>query len=422
MSEAQTIKKPTGLDYFGLNVTNFFLAELIGVILPFLSDFLKQKHWTYSQIGFTVAMVGLGTLLFQIPAGVVSDKIWHRRLLLAGSSITLGACYAVLPLVATHVFLVDGLLFISGIASAFFVPLLAALALSLAGHKGFDKTFGTNQSWNHAGNIAASLGTLACVKLFGIGSVFYVVGVLSVMASASLFIIRGNHLNPDLSKERSAAAPRSRAKSAHHHSKGLLKGIYDQFKHPCAFTLIITVVLFNIANAPTMATVALYMKQLGSPDDYLAWAIVIGQASMVPVAYLAARYCTRIGRKPVMAAAFIALTLRILLYPLTNDPNMILLIQVINGIDAGIYGVAIALICGDLTEGKEGFNTLLSIMQLAVAFGGVFGPSIQGLITQHFGFPAAFFTFAALSALGGIFFIIKMPETGDEGIKACKVA
>ena len=412
-------KKPTTLDRFGLNATNFFLAELIGVILPFLSDFLRQKHWDYSQIGITVAMAGLGTLIFQVPAGVLSDKIWNRRLLLAGASLALGGCYAFLPYMVEHPFIMDGLLLISGIASAFFVPLLAALALSLVGHKDFDETLGTNQSWNHAGNIAASLATLLCVKLFGVSSVFFVVGVLSVLASASLGLIKAKHLNPDLSKERSAAPAHSRAKPAHHHSVSIFKTMREQFKNPCVLILIISVVLFHIANAPTMSTVALYLKHIGSNDDFVAWAIIIGQTVMVPVAYIAGKFCNTRGRKPVMAIAFIALTLRILLYPLTTNPDMVLAIQIINGFDAGIYGVAIVLICGDLTKGKEGFNTLLSTMQLAIAFGGVFGPVMQGFLTQHLGFSITFFVFSAIAAMGGIFFMLKMPETSEDIGKVC---
>lgn len=408
-----TPAKATRLDHFGLNAANFFLAELTGVILPFLSDFLKQQHWNYSLIGVTVSMAGIGMLVFQIPAGVISDKVWRRRIMLAAASILLGACYGILPHMIKHPLIVDGLLLVAGMASAFFVPLLAALALSLVGHKDFDKTFGTNQSWNHAGNIAASIATLICVKIFGIATVFYVVGVLSFLASVCLFLITRKHLNLDLSKEHSAAGGSSRAKASHFHPKGLMGAMREQLQTPSVQVLIISVILFNIANAPGMATVALYLKQLGSNDDAVAWAIVIGQAAMVPVAYLAARFCSTHGRKPVMFIAFAALAVRLALYPLTTSPNLILAIMIINGIDAGIYGVAIALICGDLTKGKEGFNTLLGIMQLTIAVGGVCGPMMQGFITQNMGFPITFFTFAVIAAAGGLFFLFKMPETGN---------
>jgi hypothetical protein len=42
----------------GLNAVNFFLAEVVGVIIPFLSAFLKEHHWRYEEIGVATAIAG----------------------------------------------------------------------------------------------------------------------------------------------------------------------------------------------------------------------------------------------------------------------------------------------------------------------------------------------------------------------------
>ena len=42
----------------GLNATNFFLAEVTGVVLPFLNDFLKTGGWRYDAIGLATALAG----------------------------------------------------------------------------------------------------------------------------------------------------------------------------------------------------------------------------------------------------------------------------------------------------------------------------------------------------------------------------
>jgi MFS family permease len=57
-----------------LNAVNFFLAGLAGVILPFLSTYLKQHGWDYDTIGIAIAVGGLATFLMQIPAGILSDR------------------------------------------------------------------------------------------------------------------------------------------------------------------------------------------------------------------------------------------------------------------------------------------------------------------------------------------------------------
>ena len=120
-----------------------------------------------------------------ISAGVLSDKVKNRRLLLAASSIILGFSCGFLPLFSENRVWIDSLLFLVGAASAFFVPLLASLALSLAGRRNMDLLMGENQGWNHAGNITAALLALVLVKVFGIESIFFAVASISFLAAGS---------------------------------------------------------------------------------------------------------------------------------------------------------------------------------------------------------------------------------------------
>ncbi len=139
----------------GLNAANFFLAEMTGVVMPFLSDFLQTRQWRYDAIGVATSLAGLGVLLMQVPAGVIVDRLRRRRQLLAAASVVLGIAYGLVPVVPAHSWAVDSLLFMAGVGGAFFPPLLAALALGLVGHVALNRTVGVNQGWNHAGNIAA---------------------------------------------------------------------------------------------------------------------------------------------------------------------------------------------------------------------------------------------------------------------------
>ena len=393
--------------WVGLNSVNFFLAELVGVILPFLSDYLKQKGWDYDTIGMALAVGGLGTFLMQIPAGIISDRIECRRRLLGGSSLILGLCYAFLPLAAGSVVGVTTLLFISSAANAFFVPLLAALALALVGHKAFDRAMGVNQGWNHAGNIAAALLALLLVHTLGVVSIFYVMALISVFAAASLTLIRQEELNPDLAIEKG----QKEAGAPPHHLRDILQQVKTLLSDKVILCLVVSVTLFHLANAPVMPLVALYLKHLGGNDDQIALVVLVAQLVMIPVALLAGKFCSSHGRKPVFALAFLVLPLRIFLYSMTTDPHWLLAIQALDGIGAGIYGVVIALICADLTQGKQGFNTLLGILQTALALGAVLGPFAQGMLTQHLGFVITFWSFAAVAALGAVIFLCFVPET-----------
>ncbi len=187
---------------FGLNAANFFQAEMIGVILPVLSALLREMHWRYDSIGIATATAGLGTLVMQTPAGWLTDRIEKRRLLFAAMAVLTGASIALIPFLSRSRILTDSLLFASGAAQSFFAPLLAALALALAGHARLNRVIGVNQSWNHAGNIVSALAAMALVSLLGLRSLFYAAACTSALAAMAVFYIRKEDL-----KERAVGPP-----------------------------------------------------------------------------------------------------------------------------------------------------------------------------------------------------------------------
>jgi len=383
--------------HFGLNAANFFQAEMVGVVLPVLNALLREAHWHYDTIGLATAAAGLGTLLFQTPAGLITDRSSRRRLLFAAAAVLTGGCFALIPVVPHTPQWIDSLLFLAGSAQTLFVPLLGALALALVGHQRLSRTMGTNQSWNHAGNIAAALTAMGLVAALGLNSIFYAVGVSSILAAASVLLIRESDLN-----------------------ERLATGLTQDDEKPVGWTallrdrvvlsLFVSIFLFHLANAPILPTVALYVKKLGGSDDLMTATVLTAQIVMVPVALLAGKYGDLWGRKPVMAIAFWVLPLRILSYSFVSTPSAVVWLQSLDGIGAGIYGVAVVALSADLTRGKGHFNTLMGLFATALAVGGVLGPLITGFLVQHLGFKTTFYFFTALAAIGAIVFTMFVPE------------
>jgi MFS family permease len=378
----------------GLNAANFFLAELTGVVMPFLAKLLADRGWRDDAIQYAAAACGLGVFLAQTPAGVVTDRVRDRRVLLAAASVVVGLGFGVLPLMPADWRVIDPLVFVAGVGQAFFVPLLGALALGLAGHAAIHRVMGETQGWNHAGNIAAAVTAMAVAAWLGLPGVFYTVAVVSAFAAASVFLIRP----ADLKREHGAVAETG-------------PGLRTLFRDRRIVVLFAAVALFHLANAPVMPLVGQYIARLGGTDAQVAAVVLVAQAVMIPVAVLAGWACHRWGRKPVFAVGFVALPVRILLYSLTNDPWVLVALQALDGIGAGVYGVVVAVICADLTREKGGFNALQGVLATALAVGGVLGPLMAGPLVQHLGFAAAFRAFAAVAAVGAGQFLLMMPET-----------
>ncbi len=383
----------------GMNAANFFQAESVGVVLPVLNTFLREAKWSYGAIGVATALAGLGTLLFQTPAGYLVDRLPKRRALFAMASLAVGVCFGLVPFLPRAPAFLDPLLFVSGVAQSIFIPVLGALALALVGHRALNRTLGENQGWNHAGNIVAALVAFAAVGRFGSVSIFPAVAVASVVGAASVYLIRGNELD-EVRGAGDGAQP----------GPGSWRALLG---NRAALMLLLAVGAFHLANAPILPLTALYIKHLGGSDRLTTFTVLSAQVVMVPVAWLTGRLCDTWGRKPVMAVAFWVLPARILSYTLARGPDAVVFLQALDGIGAGIYSVAIVAFAADLTRKKGQFNTLLGIFATAQAIGGVAGPVMEGALLQHFGFRHTFVVFATLALAGAIIFQTTVPETAE---------
>jgi MFS family permease len=174
--------------------------------------------------------------------------------------------------------------------------------------------------------------------------------------------------------------------------------------------------LFHLANAPVMPFVALYVKHLDGIDRYVAAVVLVAQSVTIPVALLTGWLCDRWGRKPIFAVGFIVLPLRIFLYSLASDPGTLVALHALDGIGAGIYGVAVVAMCADLTRGKGRFNALSGLIATALSVGGVVGPLSSGFVVQQLGFNVAYYVFAGIAAAAAALFMAFMPETCANGV------
>jgi hypothetical protein len=287
---------------------------------------------------------------------------------------------------------------------------------------------------------------MALVRFFPVASVFFAIAVGSALVAAFVFLIRPS----ELLRVRETRVPGCHAFAdslpakdvVQHHCESM-----ENLQSPHAFTvinpeqrfckpsakawhptmpvvrfrellcdgrvavLLASAALFHLANAPVMPLVAQKVAYVGGSNSQVAGVVLTAQAVMIPAALLAGWLGDSWGRKPVFAVGFIVLPLRIALYALTNDPRLLVILQALDGIGAGIFGVTAVAMCADLTRGRGHFNALVGVLATAGGLGPVIGSLAAGIIVQQLGFAAAFSVFAAVAAVGTLLFIWLMPET-----------
>jgi predicted MFS family arabinose efflux permease len=380
---------------FALNAVNFFLAELSGIGSPYLSDFLHDRGWAEGAIGMAASTPGLGVFLLLPAVGFFLDRTRHARLVLVAASLAVGACYLALPsVVGWSRLALYATLFASGLAQAFFAPLLAGLALGLVGHDHLDRTVGSNQAWNHVGDVTAALVALVVTRT-AISYVFYLVAVIAVLAATSALVIRRQEVDGD----RASGGTEGRVPF-----RALLK---DQR----VLVLVAAMTLFQTAYASAFPFVVLRIRNLGGSDSMVAVLVLISQGSMAPVAFVAGRLLHRGRHKPVFALGFVLLPVFLVACALVRSTGALLALQALGSVSAGIFGVSIVAFSADLTRGTGHFQALTGASNAALAAGAVLGPTATGFLIQRAGHELAFLALALVAAAAALLFICKMPET-----------
>jgi MFS family permease len=120
----------------------------------------------------------------------------------------------------------------------------------------------------------------------------------------------------------------------------------------------------------------------------------------------------------ILGVAFGALVLRGLLFAMTTNPNLIVAIEVLDGIGTGISGVITVLIVADLAKGTGRFNALGGMMQSGLGIGAFLGNLLAGMAAKRLGFPPVFCGLAAVALLGLVLLLVAMPETKPVSTKS----
>jgi MFS family permease len=96
---------------------------------------------------------------------------------------------------------------------------------------------------------------------------------------------------------------------------------------------------------------------------------------------------------------------------LASNTELLVAIQVLDGIGAGIFGVVSVLVIADLTRGTGRFNLTLGAITTAVGIGASLSQVIAGGIVHRVGSHAGFLFLAAVASAAFAILYFFMPET-----------
>lgn len=345
-------------------------------------------------------MPALGVLLFQTQAGWLLDR-WRRpRWSLAVTATLVGLCYVALTWVGPGAHLATfGILFASGVAQSFFAPLLCGLALGLVGHAMLTRTVAWNEAHNHMGEVCSAVIALFIVGS-GISAVFYLIGIIAVVAGGSALLIRKDEIDHDLQT------------GGTENRMGLNKLLLEKR----VIVFIVSTSLFQFVISAEVPFAALRVRALQGTNQDVALYILVASLAMVPTAACAGRVIDRFGRRLVFALAFLILPFTLLACVLARTPGELIGVQAMRGVAQGIFGVAIVAVSHDVSRGTGRFQALTGASRAALAGASLLGPLPTGFLIQHGGFNVTFLALTVIAAIGAATFLLFMPETRTQAV------
>jgi MFS family permease len=105
------------------------------------------------------------------------------------------------------------------------------------------------------------------------------------------------------------------------------------------------------------------------------------------------------------------LPVRGVLLAFVQSPEMLVAVQLLDGISAAVLGVLVPLTVADVTRGTGHFNLAQGVVGTAVGIGASFSTTLAGYAWDYFGMVPAFLMLAAIATVGFFTVFARMPET-----------
>jgi hypothetical protein len=282
-------------------------------------------------------------------------------------------------------------------------PAIAAISVGLVGPRAFAKRMGRNEAYSHGGAIVGAGAVGVIGYWLASAGIFYFAAVMSVAAAIAAMVIRERDIDHALARE---AAMGSEG------TIGILS-IRELVQDSRIAIFIVAVILFHLANA-AMLTLVGEMLSSSNPTlaaSYMSACIMVSQIVITPIALLAGRLADSWGRKPLLLIGFAALPVRGLLFAITTNPFLLVSVQILDGLGAGIFGVVAVIIVADLARRTGRFNLMQGAMSTCVAIGASLSNLLVGFVADQRGYKAGFILSTALALIALAFFWVAMPET-----------
>ena len=397
----ETKKSPSRQTLRGLDGLNFLLADVQSSVGPFLAIYLAGYNWNEESVGLALTVGSIAGILTQTPAGGLVDFLRPKRALVGVAVVALAVGALLIALFPSFWPVMGAQVLIGGMSSVF-IPAICAMSLGIVGRAAFDTRQGRNQTFNSAGNVTAAVSMGLLGYFVSDRSIFFFVVALAVPTILVLLLIRPAEIDYELARGANDGEKGGKAES-----------VRVLFRDQPLVIFLVCAVMFHFANAAMLPLLGEFLAKGRGRSSmlFMSACVITTQLVITLLASWSGRKAGTWGRKPLLLIAFGVLPIRGVLYTLTANKALLVAIQVLDGVGAGIFGVVSVLVIADLTRGTGRLNLTLGAITTAVGIGAALSQVIAGSIVHHVGSTAGFIFLAGVASAAFAILYFFMPET-----------
>ena len=381
-------------DRLGLSSHYFFMFAAAGFTIAFLPLFLRGRGLSLTQIGALGAIYALAGASTQVPLGALSDRLGRRKALAVAGALALGATYLLFDRARGFpdfclLYLVTGTLF-------FTIATLTSTLISdwTAGTRSTGRSYGITRIWGSIGFIA----TLVVVSAFpGVTR-----GANLLPAIAVLLWFSGLCISSVAEPEQHSREPQP-----------LFKGVPRLLRNTNLSVFLLTFFLFRMCESGSLSFLSIYLEDLKASRSLIALAFAFSAVVEIPFMIWVGGASDRIGRRPPLVIAFLAMPLRLFLYSQLARPADVFFIQLFHGLTFSFMLVSSLAFVADLSPGElRGTGQGMLTMVAAAAMG--LGPFLAGWMGDRVSISSMYIVLAGVAFVSGLIFILFVHESHPE--------
>ncbi|HEX6031543.1 MAG TPA: MFS transporter [Tepidiformaceae bacterium] len=363
-----------------------------GAVVPIIPLFARDLGASVALAGVIVAVRGVGTMVFDVPAGMMVARLGERGAMLVGTAglalVALGAGLSRSPIVFAV------LMFVMGCGWSIWLLGRLSYATDVSPLDQRGRVLSLMGGVNRVGNfIGPFLGGLVADQ-FGLEAAFYTQAVLVTAAAGSMFFFVKDEGRP----------ARVHGESAY----GRLAGVVRDNRTVFATAGVATVAI-QVLRSSRQAIIPLWGDHLGLDAGQVG--VVFGLTSAIDMTlfYPVGMVMDRLGRKWAAVPCLLVMSLGMLLIPLTGSFATLLGAGLVTGLGNG-FGSGINMTLGADFSPAIGRGEFLGVWRLIGDVGTAGGPMLVGALTAVASLGAASVATGGVGLAGAAVMIFLVPE------------